>query len=185
VGQSITYKLWLSKTIIKTRKSYLFTALELVFRISVTYSQTDALRYNEIGNILTNRHSTIQWNTGIYTKSMRRMNKIFHKQKQQIHSSIAYPGKSITPPLPLPPYPLNRLIPKSYLIITCGYQRPVQQSEHSRLFTCARFWTVVFAIVKKRAHANNRERSLLKNRPLMLSDDAPSPPRKTPKNHCK
>jgi hypothetical protein len=32
-----------------------------------------------------------------------------------------------------------------------SHQRPVQQSEH---------WTAVFAIVKKRAHANNHERSL-------------------------
>jgi hypothetical protein len=43
-------------------------------------------------------------------------------------------------------------------------QRPVQQSEHSRLFVCAHFWMAVFAIVKKGAHANYRERSLLLNR---------------------
>jgi hypothetical protein len=44
-----------------------------------------------------------------------------------------------------------------------SFLRPVQQSEYSRLFAYARFWTAVFAIVKKRAHANNRERSLLLN----------------------
>jgi hypothetical protein len=41
-----------------------------------------------------------------------------------------------------------------------GHQRPVQQSEHSRLFACARFWRAVFAIVQKRAHANNHKRLL-------------------------
>jgi hypothetical protein len=39
----------------------------------------------------------------------------------------------------------------------CVHQRPVQQSEHSRLFACARFWTpaAVFAIVRSGRNVNS------------------------------